>query len=311
MKKRFLCVFLVLIQLFLATGALAEIWYCPKCGNQCTENFCPKDGTPKPASDTATFPIYTIQYARIRSGPASTYPLIATLDEGVTLNAVRRVRSEEGGKDWYMIQYNGMTAYVSCINVSEQSYAPSTQPFNPVKGSRTIVKQNGSDHYSDYSNVKYTLNKKIATRTGPGTNYDEPGTFLAPGDTVTVLSKVADPTNEIYWVQVEFTVGGQKYRAYTGHWRLNNFNPSAVPDEVPIGSCTVSMNLECFYGPGYNYKKIARSVPSGVNCTIYGYVEGSGSDFILIEFYDKNLDCYRRAWVSDPFVDDYTMYYGF
>ena len=36
------------------------------------------------------------------------------------------------------------------------------------------------------------------------------------------------------------------------------------PEEYPIGSCTVNRSLECYYGPGYDYKQISRNVPAGV-----------------------------------------------
>ena len=52
------------------------------------------------------------------------------------------------------------------------------------------------------------LNQQIATRSGPGTEYFEPGSFLRKGDYVTVHTKVWDSVNEIWWVQVEFTEGG-------------------------------------------------------------------------------------------------------
>ena len=45
--------------------------------------------------------------------------------------------------------------------------------------------------------VQARLNQKIATRTGPGTGYTEPGSFLGSGSYVTVISKKWDRTNEI------------------------------------------------------------------------------------------------------------------
>ena len=63
--------------------------------------------------------------------------------------------------------------------------------------------------------------------------------------------------------------------------------------------------------PGYDYKQISRNVPAGVSYTIYGYAYGRNeNDIIKIEFYDSSLKCWRRAWVADPFVDDYWMYNG-
>ena len=78
-----------------------------------------------------------------------------------------------------------------------------------------------------------------------------------------------------------------------------------------IGTCTLSRSATGYYGPGDSYQKIKRTLPSGVKCSIYGYAYGGNSDYILIEFYDRGISQYRRAWIQDWMVDDYTMYYGF
>ena len=75
---------------------------------------------------------------------------------------------------------------------------------------------------------------RIATRSGPGTKYTEPGTFLSRGDSVIVHTKVWDSRNEIYWVQVEFTYRGEGYRVYTGSWRLD-VDLNRVPYEIVEG----------------------------------------------------------------------------
>ena len=110
--------------------------------------------------------------------------------------------------------------------------------------------QFGSDSYTDYAYVTCTLNNKLTTRNGPGTTYDEPGTFLSVGSAVTVLSKAFDTANGIWWVQVEFSSGRSRYRAYTGLKRMDGLNIAGVPEEYPIGTCTVNRSLECFYGLG-------------------------------------------------------------
>lgn len=165
-----------------------------------------------------------------------------------------------------------------------------------------------------YSYQYATLNRTLATRTGPGTNYDEPGSFLRSGVTLRVLSKSYDIVNEIWWVQVEFREGNHKYWAYTGAKRFNGLNLNAVMEERVIGSCRTTRALTGYYGPSYEYKSIDRKIPAGAECAIYGYVYGVGpndSDFIQIEFYDIGLGKYRRAWVPDWCVSDYYMYYGF
>ena len=331
MIKKILCAALCAIMLLSTAlpAALADsVWYCPKCGRQCTDNYCPSDGTPRPQGNSAgsyssgTYTVYANQKANIRSGPASSYSKLGTVSKGTALTAVQRVASHEGGKDWYQIIYNGGTAYISVSCVTGGSGVPQGQASTTgigvsSYGSSTGVSSSGSGTptggYTDYAYATCTLNSKLATRTGPGTTYDEPGTFLSSGSAVTVLSKAYDNANGIWWVQVEFYYGRNRYRAYTGLKRMSGLNINNVPEEYPIGSCTVNRSLECYYGPGYDYKQISRNVPAGVSCTIYGYAYGGSqsSDFIQIEFYDSGLKCWRRAWVPDPFVDDYWMYYGF
>ena len=46
--KRLISVVLAMILLLAFSAALADEWYCPKCGTKCTDNFCPKDGTARP-----------------------------------------------------------------------------------------------------------------------------------------------------------------------------------------------------------------------------------------------------------------------
>ena len=169
----------------------------------------------------------------------------------------------------------------------------------------------GPDSYTDYAYVPATLNSRLATRTGPGTGYDEPGSFLDAGYGVAALSKAYDASNGIWWVQVEFSEGGALYRAYTGAKRFDGLDLAALPEEKPIGRCTIGYSMTGYYGPSYYYQPIGRSVPAGVSCTIWGYAYQDDGDFIQIEFFDSGINQYRRAWVPDWSVDDYEMDYGF
>ncbi len=175
----------------------------------------------------------------------------------------------------------------------------------------SVEQQPSQNNYTQYASVTGTLNQRLSTRTGPSTKYDEPGTFLRAGDRVTVLSKAWDDVNEIWWLQVEFRSGGEKYRAYTGLKRFSDVNINAIPEEYPLGSCTIGYEMEGYYGPSYEYKAIARKLPAGVSCTVYGYAYGGASDFIQVEFYDQGLKQMRRAWVPDWSVNNLYMYYCF
>ena len=206
-------------------------------------------------------------------------------------------------ENWYCPQ---------CGRLNDNNYCPFDGTKRPDNSS-----QNGYPGYyytTNYTSYAYqigTLNNRLATRTGPGTTYDEPGSFLAAGHQVTVLSKAYDSRNEIWWVQVEFSDNGVRYRAYTGVKRFKDLNLQWIPEEQVIGTCTVTSSMAGYYGPSYSYKEIARKIPSGVQCKIFGYAYGGNSDFLQIEFYDEAISKYRRAWVPDWSVNNLTMYSGY
>lgn len=151
------------------------------------------------------------------------------------------------------------------------------------------------------------LKQKIATRTGPGTEYMEPGTFLGKGDTVTVHTRVWDSVNEIWWVQVEFTAGGDRYRAYTGSWRMD-VDLSRVPQEKPLGTCRVIADADVFAGPGWEYVMWNDTVYRGTWATLLEVENGYGH----IECWNAQKGQYWRVWAPLRDLDcgaDYSSYH--
>lgn len=135
------------------------------------------------------------------------------------------------------------------------------------------------------------LKQKIATRTGPGTEYMEPGTFLGKGDLVEVHSRVWDPVNEIWWVQVEFSAGGDRYRAYTGSWRMD-VDLRYVPQESPLGTCRVISDADVFAGPGWEYVMWNDTVYRGTYVTLLEIEDGYGH----IECWNSRRNELWRVW---------------
>ena len=145
------------------------------------------------------------------------------------------------------------------------------------------------------ADVQATLNQKIATRTGPGTAYDQPGTFFIntwKNAAVRVLSKAEG--SGVWWVQVEFTEAGKTYRAYTGAKRVN-VNLDDVPLEAPIGagSMIAAGNVAGRYGPGEQYAVMKDDVPWSVDVVVYAAENG----YLLVDFFDPGMNKQRRAWV--------------
>ena len=192
---------------------------------------------------------------------------------------------------------------------------PDSYLFCPKDGTAKPADLGGyaDDNYTVYADVYATSIARVATRTGPGTQYDEPGSFHKAGTCYRVLSKGYDSRNGIWWVQIEISYQGGTIWAYTGAEKRfgNNLNLNAIPEEKIIGRCRTSSSLTGAYAPTADGLTIKRKVPAGVECAIYGYYYRPAGDMILVEFYDSGLNCYRRAWIQDAFVDDYEMYYGF
>ena len=204
-------------------------------------------------------------------------------------------------ENWYCPQ---------CGRLNDGNFCPYDGTANPLRTSDEDPYEQDPFWYvySEYAYMPAVLNSRLSTRTGPGTQYDEPGSFLKAGSEVTVLSKAYDTRNEIWWLQVSFREAGREYWAYTGLKRFTGLNIDYIPEEEIIGTCYVSGRITGYYGPDTAYEPIKRAVPAGVQCTVYGYVYREEGDFLQIEFYDDGIRCWRRAWVPEWAVDDYYMY---
>lgn len=151
-----------------------------------------------------------------------------------------------------------------------------------------------------------TCRQRLATRTGPGTEYDEPGTFLSQGSEVIVHTKVWDDRNDIWWVQVEFIYRGEKYRAYTGSQRLN-VNLNNVPVEFALGVDWLSCTTRCYAGPGYDYHYYGDwPVYSGSLVTVKEFENG----WALIMYEDRYTGHCTSGWVTLDCLSNGYLYYG-
>lgn len=84
-----------------------------------------------------------------------------------------------------------------------------------------------SGGYSYTADVYATANQRIATRTGPGTQYSEMGTYYLAGQTLRLTYKAWDSRNGIYWVLVDIPGVGQ---LWTGAKRFDNLDLNLLPD---------------------------------------------------------------------------------
>ncbi len=153
------------------------------------------------------------------------------------------------------------------------------------------------DYPSTVGEIGYA-NKRLATRSGPGTMYDEPGSFLSAGSEVKVTSKSWDDNNELWWYQFEFENKGEWYRLYTTNSRIDVINPDSIPEEPPRGEPLDTKyslyDADIYYGPGKEYARVRNvTMAEGKRCDVYVIEDG----WALVDYYDYGRDVNRRGWI--------------
>ena len=133
---------------------------------------------------------------------------------------------------------------------------------------------------------------RVASRSGPGTNYDELGSYHKQGYTLTVLSRAYDENNGIWWLQVELNYGSELRRVYTGLKRVD-IDINDVQDECPLFYARVKSSNIPYYGPGTIYTAHKNAIAAGTEGIIYGFEDG----WVLFEFYNADKKQYRRVWM--------------
>lgn len=140
--------------------------------------------------------------------------------------------------------------------------------------------------------VRVESKMRIATRSGPGTDYTELGSYYQAGYEVTAISRAYDSRNGIWWIQVEFTYQKELIRVYTGHKRLD-MSLYAVPEEGSLGWYTVTGDAYAWYGPGSDYKMQDFLIPGGTT----GEIITEENGFVQFEYTDHSRSLKRRVWL--------------
>ena len=152
-----------------------------------------------------------------------------------------------------------------------------------------------------------SLLMKLATRSGPGTEYAEPGTFFGnnwQSQTVKVLKKSFD--GSIWWVQVDFRNGKKSsYRVWTGVKRVD-VDLNKVKEEKRICDCDIYPTSDTWFGPGGNYARANITISRHACGTIYGKENG----YVDVKYWyeDDYPDGDHRVWLPESAV--YNFYYG-
>ena len=131
----------------------------------------------------------------------------------------------------------------------------------------------------------------LATRSGPSTEYDEPGTFFKDSwqsATVRVLGKSWD--GGTWWVLADFAVKGTRYRVWTGMKRVS-VDMDSLPEILPAGSGTVTA-AESRRGPGEKYAR-GPVVSGRREVTAFGRENG----YVEVEYTEGSVR--YRVWVPE------------
>ena len=147
--------------------------------------------------------------------------------------------------------------------------------------------------YTQGSGQLATVLKQLGVRSGPGTGYDYVGSFFQGGEQVTVISKVWDPVNELYWDQVDIVSGKKHYRGYCVHEKRIDLKPSKIPDDQPGVPATILERTPNYYGPGTDYEAHNDQIFATTKGTVYAEENG----YLLFDWYDGTNQMLRRAWV--------------
>ncbi len=189
-----------------------------------------------------------------------------------------------------MTTYKG-SHYANDVCLSEVmlvQYAPASTAKAPQAEQAAVVYESRPDV------TGVNLLMKLATRSGPGTQYDEPGTFFGKNwqtQIVRVLGKHWD--GSIWWVQVDFSNGGKaSYRVWTGLKRVD-VDINRVKEVYAKGQGTVNSTSETYRGPGGKYAKANVSINGWKDVEAYGRENG----YVEVEFQQGSK--WYRLWVPE------------
>ena len=181
--------------------------------------------------------------------------------------------------------------------------------YAPASGAMPAQEQKAATVYESQPDITgCTLKMKLATRSGPGTQYKDTGTFFQKNwDQQTVLVKKKCWDGSLWWVQVDFQNGSKdRYRVWTGAEKRVNVDLDKVKEEKRICDCDIYPTSDTWLGPGGKYARANVSINRSACGTIWGKENG----YVDVEYWfeDDGFDGSHRVWIPENAV--YNLYYG-
>lgn len=200
--------------------------------------------------------------------------------------------------DYYCVAYENSTGYIArqYLAAVDDNYYAFKLPSNLYTAPSVSVPSvgYGGIPYFRYTAHAATPNQKLATRSGPGTEYT--GTLTYPKDTKVKTYYITDGSG-VDWVYFSFTYRGEDYMLYTGTKRIDSAQMLPVNREEKTFSVSILKEVTPFFGPGYTYARAEHTVPAGSSVKgVYQTNEG----WLMFD-YQVPGGRIQRAWVPSEY----------
>ena len=174
-------------------------------------NSSPKDSFAAVNFSSILFYARTSKETRIREEASKNSRHVKTVGEGKEAAVLEETIGDDG-ITWYRVQFqDGTIGYARC-----DFFVKTEKP----------VSNDGS--------LYGLTTQKLATRSGPSTQYDETGTYFVKGQYIKVICRAYDSLTGIWWVKCEIPYHGEIRVLWTGYSR---FDSDTLPlDSIPIGN---------------------------------------------------------------------------
>ena len=210
------------------------------------------------------------------------------------------------GEDQYKTKYTMMISDMAFLpdapeNLIGSRYNNSNSYWTqaPMGTPETTTATQSQTTAAPATGLQVLTKDRLATRSGPGTNYTETGSYYQSGKWVKAISSAYDTTNGIWWVQVELDYNGELRRVYTGVKRLHMSADQVTVEEEPEYSATLTRSVYGYWGPGYSYSMYGDKISAGT----WGQVWQTEGLYAQFEYYDTNSQQYRRVWVPQDALE--------
>ncbi len=132
-----------------------------------------------------------------RTGPGPSYPVVATLPVGTSVQVVNGYAKKADGYIWFMIQVNGRQ-YYTASNWLKKSASSGGSSGSSASSGNTSSSSSGAE-----SVTEYTTTARLNYRTGPGLSYAIAGTF-AVGTKIQTVNGYAKKADNYIWYKVRY-----------------------------------------------------------------------------------------------------------